>query len=112
MLSVVARSDQDTGARQIPTEDTMNIFTRSAAVAFAAAGLSLAVAPLAGAATGAPATVAASPAHPHPGHGGHHWGHHHGYWRGDSWYDCDGEYFYNGYWYDSCGDVLAADPYN
>jgi hypothetical protein len=90
----------------------MNPITRTAAVLFAAAGLALSAAPLAGAATTAPTTATVAPAH-HGGHGpgGHgHFGHH-GHWGGYGYNDnCDGQYYYQGYWYDSCGDVLTADP--
>ncbi|HEX3611092.1 MAG TPA: hypothetical protein VHU88_05350 [Sporichthyaceae bacterium] len=76
----------------------MNIVTRTLAVAFAAAGLTLTIAPLAGAATAPTATAAIAPAH-HWGHHGHHRWFHDGQWNDDC-----ANYYYNGVWYQSCGD--------
>jgi hypothetical protein len=94
----------------------MNLFTRTAAVLFASAGLALTVAPLAGAATTSTAPSAAVGAVPadygDPGedHWGHeHWGHEH--WRDGYWSDdkCDRTYhYYEGVWSNHCVVVPAA----
>jgi hypothetical protein len=97
----------------------MNLFTRTAAVLFAGVGLTLTMAPLAGAASIDAAATVAAPATVQPpvsygdpapqGEGYEHWRHEH--WRDGYWSDnhCDGEYYYSsGVWTNHCADLPAA----